>query len=242
MFESEAKDEIYTTTTTYFELIKRFCDAVGYPQATPKLYTTLVAKYPKCSGNVKKQIWLDYYENVVIPHKVAVFAAGQKLYLPITNAEKVEWITRLLTHDLSKFSELETIEYAEYNFKGENTDKAQFKFELAFMHHKKVNDHHPEYWLNPNKSGVCQPLAMPHHSVLEMVADWMGASETYGTPLLEWLQGTETKPANLPKFLFHSVTGLLVQQILEELLDLEVHYKKVRVSDNGVELRTLYIK
>ena len=58
------------------------------------------------------------------------------------------------------------------------------------------NPHHPEYWLNPNRSGELEPLPMPNIYTLEMIADWIGAGKTYGSTLEEWL------PKNINKFKF----------------------------------------
>ena len=52
------------------------------------------------------------------------------------------------------------------------------------------------------------PLPMPGIYVGEMIADWVGASRSYGTNLQEWLS------KNLPQFLFHPYTSRLVQSYL----------------------------
>ena len=84
-------------------------------------------------------------------------------------------------------------------------------FEKAWHHHKQNNPHHPEYWLNPNRSGILDVLPMPKIYVLEMIADWIGAGKTYGSTLEEWL------PSNLHKFVWHRETANNVFSILLHL-------------------------
>lgn len=140
-----------------------------------------------------------YMNKVVIPHKIAVYNAGMKLLAnPLIEKElstqcREDFKYNLWIHDLSKFSANEVFGYAMYN---RETGSGKDQFEKAWHHHKMHNPHHPEYWLNPNRSGELEPMPIPNIYILEMIADWMGASETYGTPLEEWAK------KNLSKFKF----------------------------------------
>lgn len=147
---------------------------------------------------------LNYFKNKVIPHKIAVYEAGLSFldnekvdYLFENNSFKEEFIRNLWLHDMSKFSANEAFGYAMHDFKNPNRESVE-AFESAWHHHKMNNPHHPEYWLNPNRSGVLEPLPMPNIYILEMIADWMGASKTYGSTLAAWL------PANISKFKFRN--------------------------------------
>jgi hypothetical protein len=114
------------------------------------------------------------YLRVVIRHKTAVFRAciAAGLYI------------QAITHDLSKFSFLEFIEYAFY-FQGTPRDKKRHErgFAIAWQHHKGHNPHHYEYWVDdPDNGGI--PLIIPYKYAMEMVCDWIGAGKVYNPS--EW--------------------------------------------------------
>lgn len=151
---------------------------------------------------------MKYFEEKVIPHKIAVYEAGLQMVkynanLYTKNMFKSDtfrqtFLNNLWEHDMSKFSANEAFGYALYDFKNPSPD-SKAGFEKAWHNHKMNNPHHPEYWLNPNRSGILEPLPMPDIYILEMIADWMGASTTYGSTLEEWM------PKNLPKFKFANI-------------------------------------
>lgn len=155
----------------------------------------------------------DYLETKVVPHKVEVFKAGVELashdwFTGFIGQPKEVWLDNLWLHDLSKFSANESIGYAFHDFKRSKPDPG---FDRAWLHHKNHNEHHPEYWLNQGRDGVCVPVSMPTIYIAEMVADWIGAGKTYGSTLEAWL------PDNLPKFLFHDSTTERLQEILDKI-------------------------
>ena len=157
----------------------------------------------------------DYFAKKVIPHKVEVYRAGEWLimqrWVTGTGINLVKFNDLLYIHDLSKFSSAEAFGYAFFNFGGGSDEKEVEDFERAWHHHKMNNPHHPEYWLNPNRSGVIEPLEMPKIYVLEMIADWIGAGKTYGTSLKDWL------PENIEKFFFHHKTVDFLLHVLVNL-------------------------
>lgn len=163
-----------------------------------------------------------YYIEKVVPHKVAVYESGRFLIekLDLTEEQKEEFEDRLLIHDASKFSADEQA-YAYYNFSGENSEGVKKAFKAAWARHKKVNDHHPEYWFDVDRSGNTTVMEMPYLCVVEMVADWMGAGLTYGNPLDRWLVG------NLHTFVFHEKT---VEVLIEILKVLDIETKKINVN------------
>ena len=158
-----------------------------------------------------------YFDNTVIPHKIAVFKAGFNLWNLLPERVKqfdggLKWAQiegQLIEHDLSKFCYHERNGYLFHNFKSKEFDPS---FEAAWNHHQKNNLHHPEYWISVNKNGTIFALEMPMNYVFEMVADWIGAGETYGNPLEPWLFG------NLWKFLFHPKTAEKLLLILNEII------------------------
>ena len=115
-----------------------------------------------------KYLWLT------LRHKYWVFRYGLKVGCPI-------W--RLITHDISKLSWNE-YPYYQRQFFGDKGD--QYAFQMAWLHHQHVNDHHWEFWIPPTRHdrgtprGLdYEPLPMSMPAILEMVSDWMGASHAY---------------------------------------------------------------
>lgn len=140
-----------------------------------------------------------YFEEKVIPHKIAVYQAGvelmEKPWFDEYGIDKEQFLENLWEHDMSKFCTNEAFGYAGYDFKNPHP-KSKLAFEAAWHHHKMHNPHHPEYWLNPDKAGNLVPIKMPNIYVMEMIADWIGAGKTYGNTLEAWL------PDNLHRFMF----------------------------------------
>jgi hypothetical protein len=112
-----------------------------------------------------KYLWL------VLKHKYFVIVAGLRLGAPLH---------LLLLHDLSKLSPAEFTHYARrvYGCK-EYTDG----FKRAWLHHQNSNPHHWEYWIqrSPHDREVNSDMLVdiPDKYILEMMADWMGASRAY---------------------------------------------------------------
>jgi hypothetical protein len=86
-----------------------------------------------------------------------------------------------ITHDLSKYSPFEFIEYAHYyNGKISPVDAAkQVKgFCDAWFHHRGRNKHHYEYWIDYLDDGG-KPSIMPYRHAMGMVCDYIGAGKAY---------------------------------------------------------------
>lgn len=158
----------------------------------------------------------NYWQTVVIPHKIAVYEAGVQLYEQMQSAspefvDKTAFLQRLIYHDLSKFSAAETYGYMNFQFGGENASAQKKDFELAWHHHKHHNSHHPEYWFSVNKKGETNLLPMSKMDCLEMVADWLGAGKSYGGDFEVWV----TK--NIGNFSFHPTTKVTLAFIFETM-------------------------
>lgn len=158
----------------------------------------------------------DYMQHTVIPHKIAVYEAGlnllkQKWFSDFVR-DRFAFLENIWTHDMSKFSAIEALGYAFHNFKSKDYD---INFEMAWHHHKMNNPHHPEYWLNPSRTGEPEVLPMPNIFIVEMIADWIGAGKTYGNTLEKWL------PDNIYKFRWHEKTAQTVKLILQRI-DIDV--------------------
>lgn len=209
------------------EVIPSFTNVAG---GDPRQFISLLTcRFPsdEIYDDAHYEKTIQYLKETVIPHKIAVYEAGKGILNGSLGASEFSYhsiqkiLSNLWIHDLSKFSKKEAYAYALYNRK---TGEGKEAFELAWHHHKMNNPHHPEYWLNPNRSGKLEPLPMPEIFIIEMIADWIGAGKTYGSSLAEWM------PDNIGKFMFSSkstntivhfikkTTGIMVYPILEEVV------------------------
>lgn len=204
----------------------RFCET--YEDAD-KLTNILFNRYQvdSFSYSCDATYWhiYEYFKNTVIPHKIEVRNAGLELlrhdwfkgfisqgsYYHDDESVKL-FKHRLFIHDLSKFSIIEAYGYAFHNFKDPSKGQRE-TFEKAWHHHKMNNPHHPEYWFSTQRDGATVVLEMPNLYIGEMIADWMGASRTYGTPLKDWI------PNNLKQFTFHEKT---LQRVISALHSLGI--------------------
>ena len=147
---------------------------------------------------------------LTLKHKWYVLVYGLKIGCPL-------W--RLITHDINKLS---LAEYPAYQKQFFGTKDDQLGFQTAWLHHQNREDHHPEYWMqrtahdrgNPRGNDYT-PLPMPEGAVLEMLADWQGASHAYGGKPVDvtnwpWLDKSWRKTSGM----MHGDTKKLVMKIL----------------------------
>ena len=151
-----------------------------------------------------KYLWLT------LRHKYWVLRYGIKIGCPI-------W--RLITHDISKLSWTEYPHY-QRQFFGDKGDQPGFN--RAWAHHQNVNDHHWEWWIlrtyhdRGTPRGIDNdPMPMPKPAVLEMIADWMGASHAYDKKAVDinnwpWLDKTWPRISKR----MHGDTKTMVMRIL----------------------------
>ena len=86
-----------------------------------------------------------------------------------------------IVHDLSKFSPVEFIESVKY-YQGFRSPIDYCKevngYSKAWLHHKAVNKHHYQYWVDNFDFGG-QPLVIPYKYTVEMLCDFLGAGRAY---------------------------------------------------------------
>lgn len=118
----------------------------------------------------------------------------------------------LAVHDSSKRTHHEFPAYAKNFFGGGDPER----FPRAWLHHVHNNPHHWQHWVFPDNwtmkdsamDGPC--VEMPRNYVMEMIADWMGASKAYTG---EWNM-TDWLLKNIPRISVHSKTATLIRETL----------------------------
>ena len=143
-------------------------------------------------------IYWKYFQ-IVLQHKFFILKYGLTFHIPILN---------LIFHDWDKLL-LNFKEYADY-FLGEKSTENHYKFKVAWLEHQNRNKHHWEFWVMFVKDGMTF-IEIPFPHVFEMIADWCGAGEVYGMPVLEWY----TK--NIKNIHLHPATRDLVESVLLDL-------------------------
>lgn len=141
------------------------------------------------------------YLKKLLLHKYYVLKAGLKLKVPV-------W--RLIIHDWQKFMPAEFNAYKHYDFNGDNSDEAQYAFDLAWCHHENYGAHHWGWWIPRSGNHANKPLPMEEIYVREMIADWHGAGKTYqrSWDISEWFN------KNCPQMIIHNDTIDLIHSIM----------------------------
>lgn len=162
----------------------------------------------------------EAYAESLREHIAYVYEAGLKIGVPKA---------QLSIHDDSKWTEFEFPGYARH-FKGGG---APDEFAVAWLHHIHFNPHHWQHWIfsdgyTPKNSGVENGLVeMPFHFILEMIADWMGASRAYtgSWDMKDWLWN------HIPKIRIHSKTATVLRNLLDGYGYADIVYIKKFASE-----------
>jgi hypothetical protein len=158
-----------------------------------------------------------FFKNPFEPHKIEYLTLLRKHIDCVYEAGLQLGVSRtqLDVHDASKTNDEEFSAYAN-QFCGKADDPEGFAY--AWLHHIHHNQHHWQHWMfadgyttqGMSEKGI---LEMPHEFVLEMIADWMGASKAYtGTlDMADWLG------KNINKVRLHSKSAIYAREVLDSL-------------------------
>lgn len=83
-------------------------------------------------------------------------------------------------HDMSKFGFTEFFAYTDRFYRHDESPKARYAFDVAWLHHIHVNPHHWQHWILQSDVEGVKVLRMPEKYVKEMVADWRGVGLALG--------------------------------------------------------------
>jgi len=153
---------------------------------------------------------LKYYI-LTLKHKWFVLIAGIKIGVPL-------W--RLILHDWSKLLPWNAYYYGQQFFGNKSSDK----FDHVWLKHQNLHDHHWEYWIprtlhNRSKSSNVEnkPMPMEYDAILEMIADWIGASRVY-SGYWPTMNSWDWFHQNFPKIRVHPKTREIILNVLKEKL------------------------
>lgn len=171
---------------------------------------SLRGNYPAGIPHLKEYLEMGYSQEALAKHRDAL-----ELHIRAVQAAGLELgVTehQLQQHDFSKFSREEFGPYARHFHGG----GAPGEFARAWLHHIHNNPHHWQYWMFPDgfamkdsqsEGGV---MPMPDMYILEMLADWLGASYTYTNSwdLSGWLK------SHMRKITLHTQTASYLRGFL----------------------------
>jgi len=116
------------------------------------------------------------YLKTLFFHKWEIIVAGIWINRIMNGSGfRVTW-KRMLMHDFSKFSMAELWPYAQHFYGNTREIKVDTKFDDAWRHHYQHNDHHHEFFLDPQTN---HSKLMPEDALMELVADWFAAGVAY---------------------------------------------------------------
>lgn len=141
---------------------------------------------------LKNESERQYYEYILNHYKLlkkayVIFTQALKKMLPGCTRELIS--KRMQKHDLSKFSEDEFSQYAQYFFPEDGKEPDKDLFDQAWKHHYQNNDHHPEfYWKDDGAS-----LPMSDDAIAEMILDWIAMTFQTKVPIRHWYMNNKKK-------------------------------------------------
>lgn len=127
-----------------------------------------------------------------------------------------------IIHDLSKFSPIEFLPSARH-FQGNRSpieaEKEDCGYSVAWLHHKGINKHHWEWWMDFDDNGQIIANKIPSKYVVEMICDWVGAGKVYSNE--KWTQEAPLDYFNKVRKgrYFHPDTERLITYLLETIKD-----------------------
>lgn len=153
---------------------------------------------------------------------------------------------RGIKHDLSKFHPVEFWESVKY-YQGDRSPidacKEANGVSQAWMHHKRRNSHHYEYYVdNFDKGG--EAVQMPFEDALEMVCDYLGAGRAYSGKKFTYkgeLEWWKNKSKN--GIAMHPQTKMFVTLMLSQLAEknhVEINRHIARAYYSAANRRTKY--
>lgn len=174
-----------------------------------------------------KQRYLEYVNN----HTANVASVFMELLKRDALEEhSYELMTQIMNHDASKYEEPEFTSYAKYFYKG---GKNPEEFDKGWEHHKKLNEHHWEYWVNKITG---EPEPIPYKVLVELVCDWTAMSMFTAEDKDEYdLKHRPSKwyKDNAKDIILHPDTEKKVKSLLKECDKIYKDFIDNRLEDRG---------
>ena len=160
------------------------------------------------------------YEMIVKDPKSQIVIEG----IPVYNYDTASLEDAIKNHDMSKYSDAEFYAYRKWHnptshekFLMETDDDyrtaAEAAYEEAWDHHKRNNDHHPEWWCYDENGNSVEPRDMTIEAILHMICDWQSCDMTYGGNIHDWWIKNKGEKAKV----MSEKTFRIVESIMEKI-------------------------
>lgn len=160
------------------------------------------------------------YEMIVKDPKSQIVIEG----IPVYNYDTPSLEDAIKNHDMSKYSDAEFYAYRKWHnptshekFLMETDDDyrlaAEAAYEEAWDHHKRNNDHHPEWWCYDENGNSVEPRDMTIEAILHMICDWQSCDMTYGGNIHDWWTKNKGEKAKV----MSENTFRIVESIMEKI-------------------------
>lgn len=129
-----------------------------------------------------------------------------------------------LQHDLTKYLPVEFSTGARYwqgTLSPNTAERKELGVSPAWLHHKGVNKHHFEYWIDfaPDASGRLEGKPMPTRYVVEMFCDRVAACKVYQGEAYTQASALEYYQRSKASNLIHPDSAALLEGMLEYLAE-----------------------
>lgn len=168
------------------------------------------------------------YEMIVKDPKSQIVIEG----IPVYNYDTPSLEDAIKNHDMSKYSDAEFYAYRKWHnptshekFLMETDDDyrlaAEAAYEEAWNHHKRNNDHHPEWWCYDENGNTVEPRDMTIEAILHMICDWQSCDMTYGGNIHDWWAKNKGEKAKV----MSENTFRIVESIMEKIPSIDFKRK-----------------
>lgn len=156
-----------------------------------------------------KYMWIKYQEHL-------------ENCLDLTDEEIDSIDSRVQYHDMSKFSldEFNGYRMAFYPIEEEyaalelaNKENVNKIMQSAWEHHYRVNDHHPEHYVDERDYAE----EMPKVAVVEMILDWCAMSFQQSSKIYIWWERVKND-----KFILHPNTRALIEKTIHAIKQFDI--------------------
>ena len=185
------------------------------------------AEYYNVVGTHRNNV-VKAYEMIVKDPKSQIVIEG----IPVYNYDTPSLEDAIKNHDMSKYSDAEFYAYRKWHnptshekFLMETDDDyrlaAEAAYEEAWDHHKRNNDHHPEWWCYDENGNSVEPIDMTIEAILHMICDWQSCDMTYGGNIHDWWAKNKGEKAKV----MSENTFRIVESIMEKIPSIDFKRK-----------------
>ena len=168
------------------------------------------------------------YRKYIDKHRSDVLFAYSNFLVPALKGVRSKQVqdalkaagSNIINHDLSKYEEIEFEAYRRhwYPTDFESNDTSFCKdtdglYKIAWEHHHRVNQHHPEHWYLDKE----RPSDMPMEFIIEMLCDWWSVGRSNNNSVFDWWKSDKSNKSkimtDMTLYKLNLIIGVVEEQI-----------------------------